>query len=256
MIFRHFAQPIVCGLALLVAAPALADVFAAQPPLGRYDARTIVTGIDGRSRPTGLAICLEDVLVKVSGDRTLRGDKRLAALDPNPLVIGYSYVDRLSGLSHHDEQGSSDRPFYLTARFDRVRVDAQLLALGDVAFDGRRPTVAPLVFVSHGSVAYLLTADGPHAAGQREAMAEAGDRLGVPVHLPTTTELVDGRSLAGLLPLTGTLAWSDTAHGWVGDWSMANGGASHAWRSAGGSYDQAFRAAIGGALGIVAGHLP
>lgn len=253
---RYAMRLIVCGAALLLAGPALADVFALQPALGLYDARTIITGTDNRSRPAGLVTCLVDVLVKVSGDHTLRGDKRLAAVDPSALVTGFSYVDRLSGMAHHDEQGSSDRPFYFTVRFDRARIDAQLRALGDVPYDGQRPTVAPVVFVSHGSEAYLLTADGPHAPGQREAMVEAGDRLGMPVHLPTTTEMVGGRALAGLLPLTGTLAWSDTAHGWIGDWSVTYRGAPHSWRSTSDSYDEAFQAAIGGALGIVAGHAP
>ena len=244
------------GLALLLPAPAVAGVFSSQPPLGLYEARTILTGTDTRSRPAGLAICLEDVLVKVSGDGALRGDRRVAAIDPDALLTDYVYVDRLSGIPHHDDQGSSDRPFYFTARFDRDKVDARLRALGDAPYAGPRPAVVPIVFVAGATASYVLTADGPHAPGQREAMADAGDRLGMPVHLPSTTELVEGRALAGSLALTATLAWSDAAHGWVGDWSLPYRGEPHAWRSSGGSYDAAFQAAVGGALGILSGHAP
>lgn len=243
-------------MALLAATPATAGVFSPQPPLGLYEARTILTGTDTRSRPAGLAICLEDVLVKVSGDGALRGDARVAALDPGALLADFSYVDRFSGIPHHDDQGSSDRPFYFTARFDRDRIDAQLRSLGDAPYTGPRPTLAPVVVVQTARATYVLTSDGPHAAGQRQAMAEAGDRLGLPLHLPTTAELADGKALAGTLPLTGTLAWSDAAHGWVGDWSMPYHEAPHAWHTAGGSYDAAFRAAVQGALGVVAGHAP
>ena len=235
---------------------AAAGVFSPQPPLGLYEARTILTGTDTRSRPAGLAICLEDVLVKVSGDGGLRGDPRVAAIDPGALVIDFSYVDRLSSMSHHDDQGSSDRPFYFTVRFDQARIDAELRRLGDSPYDGARPTVTPVVFVSNAHSAYVLTSNGPHAAGQGDAMADAGDRLGMPVHLPTTAELVDGTALAETLPLTGTLAWSDASHGWVGDWSMSYDSVPHVWHTAAGSYDAAFRAAVQGALGVVAGHAP
>ena len=243
-------------MALVAMVPATAGVFSPQPPLGLYEARTILTGTDTRSRPAGLATCLEDVLVKVSGDGALRGDPRVAALDPAALVADFSYVDRFSGIPHHDDQGSSDRPFYFTARFDRDRIDAAIRGLGDAPYRGPRPTVTPIVFVSNARAAYVLTSDGPHASGQREAIADAGDRLAMPVHLPTTAELVDGTALAATVPLVGTLAWSDAAHGWVGDWSMSYGGTSHEWHSAAGSYDAAFRAAAQGALGVVAGHAP
>lgn len=159
-------------------------------------------------------------------------------------------------MAHHDDQGSSDRPFYLTVRFDRDRIDATLRTLGDAPFAGRRPTVTPVVVVTNTRSAYVLTSGGPHAPGQREALADAADRLGMPVHLPATGQLADGATLAGTGPLTGTPAWSDAAHGWVGDWSMPYHGTPHVWRSEGGSYDLAFRAAMQVALGVVAGHAP
>ena len=251
----RFLRRFVRGLALLAVGPATAGVFSPQPPLGLYEARTILTGTDTRSRPAGLAICLEDVLVKVSGDGALRGDARVAALDPGALIVGFSYVDRFSGIPHHDDQGSSDRPFYFTARFDRDRIDAALRQLGDVPFTGPRPAVVPIVVVTNARASYVLTSDGPHP-DQRDAMADAADRLATPLHLPATAELANGVALAGSLPLTGTLAWSDAAHGWIGDWSVRHDGAVHVWHTAGGSYDAAFRSAMQGALGVVAGHAP
>jgi hypothetical protein len=65
---RMFGAQLVV-LALLAASP---TAYAIQQDitLARYQARTIVTGTDMRSRPAGLAVCLTDVLIKVSGDPT------------------------------------------------------------------------------------------------------------------------------------------------------------------------------------------
>lgn len=67
-----------------------------------------------------------DVLVKVSGDAALAADARLGSVDPSALVAEYDYVDRLSTMSHHDEQGSSYWPFYFIVRFEPSRIDALL----------------------------------------------------------------------------------------------------------------------------------
>src|ERR1700722_13332538 len=45
-----------------------------------YQAMEVVTGTDLRERPRGFAQCLEDVLVKLSGDSRLRGDPRVIAI--------------------------------------------------------------------------------------------------------------------------------------------------------------------------------
>jgi hypothetical protein len=72
---------------LSVAAAAVACcVFASSPAalaadgLSAYQAMEIVTGTDMRERPRGFAMCLEDVLVKLSGDPRLRSDPRVTEL--------------------------------------------------------------------------------------------------------------------------------------------------------------------------------
>jgi hypothetical protein len=49
-----------------------------------YRARTIVTGQGEESRRVGFPVCLEQVLIKVSGDPRLIGDPRVAALGGGP----------------------------------------------------------------------------------------------------------------------------------------------------------------------------
>jgi|HubBroStandDraft_4_1064222.scaffolds.fasta_scaffold943300_2 hypothetical protein len=52
----------------------------AQDAPDLYQSNAIVTGTDMRSRPTGFAQCLRDVLVKLSGEPRLIKDARVAEL--------------------------------------------------------------------------------------------------------------------------------------------------------------------------------
>src|SRR5258708_19647788 len=58
-----------------------------------YQATAIVTGTDMRQRPWGLAQCLREVLVKVSGEPKLPPDPPLPALPkpPQPLLLPFAY---------------------------------------------------------------------------------------------------------------------------------------------------------------------
>ncbi len=251
-----------CMAAAQAAPPAgPAHLYPQPPPLHLYEARVVVTGTDMRSRPAGMAACLVDVLVKVSGDPALIGDPRVAALgrDAARLVAGYDYVDRMSGLKRNDEQGSSDRPYYLTVRFDPARVDAALRSLGVAPLNAPRPALLPVVLVQDATrQVFVLTTDGYHLAGQPEAFADAADRYAMKLRLPKAAELADGAALSGpdLLPVTGTLAWSDAAHGWVAHWDASWRGRAADWGVSGVGFDEAFRVAVRGALGLVAGHPP
>src|SRR5215470_7220269 len=86
----------------------LARAGAAVEVADLYQGQTIVTGEGEANRPLGFAECLEDVLVKVSGDPQLIGDPAATALGRNaaPLVAEFRYHDRMSGIPHHDEQGT------------------------------------------------------------------------------------------------------------------------------------------------------
>ena len=236
-------------------------VYPQPPPLHLYEGRVVVTGTDMRSRPSGMAQCLADVLVQVSGDPGLLTDPRAIALGGNAasLVSSFDYVDRMSGMRHNDEQGSSDRPYYLTVRFGHARLDAALRALGDAPYTGPRPTLLPVVLVRDARQRdFVLTPDGFHLLGQPEAFAAAADRYAMAVRLPKAAELTNGAVLSGpgLLPVSGTLLWSDAAHGWIATWQARWHGRGAHWENTGVSFDEAFRSAVRGALGLAAGHPP
>ena len=200
---------------LLVAAPALAAQ--QDPHLDRYEARTIVTGTDLRSRPAGLAACLADVLAKVSGDPTVLDDPRLPALESHAAdyATGFDYWDRMSGIPHHDEQGSSDRPYNLTVRFDPGRIDAALRDLGRTPWAGARPALLLGVHVVGARDEFDVTADESRAAGMRAALADAAEKYAMRVIVPA-----DPSAAAAGVPLTGTLVLSEAALGWVADWHL------------------------------------
>jgi hypothetical protein len=92
----------------------------------------VVTGTDERNRPLGFKLCFEDVLVKVSGDPSVVRDSRFETLAANAgqYVLTFSYRDRLEGKSVHDEQGTYDRPHFLTCQFDPHKIDSVLKNLG------------------------------------------------------------------------------------------------------------------------------
>lgn len=237
-----------------------AHLYPQPPPLKLYEARVVVTGTDMRSRPAGLAACLADVLVKVSGDPALLHDPRVAALGPGAreFAYGYDYVDRMAGLKVGDSQGTSDRPYYLTVHFIPERVDAALRQLGEAPYTGKRPTLLPIVLVEGARQTFVLTSDGYHFYGQPDAFADAADRYFMKLHLPRAGELADGDALASadLLPVTGTLVWSDVEHGWIARWNADWQGHSAHWGVSGVGFDVAFRDAVAGALALVSGHAP
>ena len=219
--------------------------------------------VDQRDRPQaggpplGLAVCLADVLAKVSSDATVLNEPRLAALRPETLIADYDYVDRVGGLPHRDEEGSSDRPFWLTVRFDPARLDAALHELGRIPFTGPRATVVPVVTVRRADTLFVLTSDAPQGADHRAALAAAADRVDIAMRLPTAAEIADQiAQTADILPLTGVLTWSAAAHGWVANWVTEWQGHAHQWEARGISFDEAYRVGMRGALGLMAGFPP
>lgn len=238
-----------CVLALLPAARVAAQALPPSP----YSARTIVTGMDPRSRPEGLARCLRDVLVAASGNPAWLDDPRVDRLAPDPaaLLQDLAYLDRMSDQPRHDEQGTRDRPYDLIAWFDPARIDALLAQLGDRPWKGERPALAVQVqVVSRGGAAFPLLADGDPDERFRGALLAAAARAGMRVSLPRA----DG-GLPGGVPVTGTLRWSDAEYGWVGEWTMDRDGPQR-WRVAGVSYDEAFRSLVRGAAQLLSGHGP
>jgi uncharacterized protein len=253
---RAFLRALIMLTALLATLPACAapqDI-----ALGRYEARTIVTGTDLRSRPTGLGMCLIDVLVKVSGDPAIASDPRAVALAAHAadFVADFDYWDRMSGIPHHDEQGSYDRPYNLTVRFVPGRIDAALRDLGRAAWPDPRPEIVPLIHVRTANGAFDLTDAEPRADGMRAALAESGERYGMRVRIGTAAESWTERPPASpqRVVVLGSLVLSDAALGWVGKWHVDWQGRGYDWGLSGVNFDEAFRQAVRGATQIVSGH--
>jgi hypothetical protein len=234
-------------------APATAR--AADDSQNIYIARAIVTGTDERDRPRGLAICLGEVLVNVSGDPNILARPGAASIlaHAESLAVSLNYFDRMGFLHKHDEQGTRDRPFTLTATFDPAKVAAALRRLGETPRKGARPAVLLVIQVHGYSGDFALNA-GP-ATGydtpelMRAAIDDAAWQYKLPVTLPASANAAPA---AGMMVVKGSLTWSDANYGWIATWS-ADG--AH-WGERGVSFDVAFRAALAGALGLASGHLP
>ena len=242
-----------------------------------YQARTLVTGqtVDGRG--PAIVRCFTEVLVKVSGDARMLTDPRVAAAAKaaGTLVKDFRYRDLMADLPTNDEQGTRDRPYELTVTFDPAGIDAVLHTLGRKPWTADRPRLAVFLNVRQGTVAYMLAADGSLGSGMREALAQAGERVGLRVLLPSQGVL-DGsglrgapwpapsrqalaaaaRSAGGDVAIGGRLVWNEAALGWIADWELAAQGRTYRWRLRGVSFDEAFRGAMRGAAQILSGHGP
>lgn len=252
---------------LLVLSP-----FAGAGAAELYRARTIVTGQGEESRAAGFALCLQEVLVKVSGDPRLAADPRAGALaaEAAAFVSAFRYRDRMEGIPVHDEQGTRDRPHDLTVDFDPARIDAALRDLGREPWTAPRPPLMLLVAVRNADTAFVLTADGARGRDMREALAAAGDRFGLDLALPDEAAIaaagLDATALAAADPaaladiadpafvLVGSLDWSPEALGWIAGWRLQAKGATHRWTIRGVSFDEAFRSAAGGGALILSGN--
>ena len=240
----------------------------AQQAGALYQATVIVTGTDMRSRPTGFAQCLGQVLAKVSGEPRLQDDPRTSELaaHADALVASFDYVDRMSGIKIHDEQGTEDRPYFLTVHFDPARIDKALAELGERPWRGERPVVVPVLAVRGFSASYLLSAENPAAADQRAAFADAARVYGVELRIPAEAELAGWGVVVGQFPshytpsspdqalVAGTLEFQQAAPGWVGSWRMRWGGADYEWGIRGVNYDEAFRDIVRGVVRVASGH--
>jgi uncharacterized protein len=230
-----------------------------------YQGRAFVTGQDEADRGRGFALCLEEVLVKVSGDPSLTEDARLMALKEQAarFVAAFSYRDRMAGLPTHDEQGTRERPYDLFVTFDRGDIDAALRSLGREPWLTARPLVVVVLGVEDAQSRYVLTSDGERGLGQRQALAAAATERGLPLLVPSTSAskaltfsdaaagTVAAKALGGDVALTGTLVWAENLLGWVAEWRLVWRSTTYRWRVDGVSFDDAFRNAVDGAERIL-----
>lgn len=268
---------------LLAAVPArAADVIGAEGG-GLYRATVIVTGSE-ETRHAGLRQAFLEVLAKVSGDPRLVGDPAAALVAEHALaeapaaVSGLSYRDRMEGIPVHDEQGSRDRPYDLTADFDPARVDTALASLGRTPWPQPRPAVLAIVTARRGDIEFVLSGDGSRGRDMVEALTVAAERMALPTVIPDAAVLkrLGSLSQAALFTpgpefadttlrvgadatLIGILIWSDTDRGWIAEWHLETGQEPGAapptrWTVRGVSFDAAFRNGIGGAAQVLSGN--
>ncbi len=174
----------------------------AQDAPDLYQSTAIVTGTDMRSRPTGFAQCLRDVLVKVSGEPRLIKDARVAELGrhADAFVVSFSYVDVMAGIPVHDDQGTYDRPHYLTVKFDPAHIDHALADLGETPWRGERPVVVPMLSMRRYGPPFLLGAELPAGADERASLAERAEEFGLTARFPTEAELSAWGAAPGHIP--------------------------------------------------------
>ncbi|HET8667560.1 MAG TPA: DUF2066 domain-containing protein [Terriglobales bacterium] len=240
-----------------------------------YTTRAVVTGTDERDRPCGFRLCFEDVVVKVSGDASILSDRRFTALAAaaGQYVSTFSYRDLFEGKPVHDEQGTYDRPHFLTCQFDPQKIDGVLNMLGRKPWLGHRPRLVMILIVHGRTNSGLLSRDGDFDPDMREALANAAQRYALTVNLPSvadlqlnqiniaTAEIATADRLLRVaelsdseLPLVGDLRWSDAALGWIASWSLAVNGQRQRWSVSGVNYDEAFRNAVRGAARMLSGN--
>lgn len=236
-----------------------------------YQAKVLVTGQRPETRLPALERGLADVLVKLSGDPDILGDP--AAAGPmrkaEAYVDSFRYRDLMEGIPVHDEQGTRDRPYELTIDFAPRKIDGVLRQLGRESWTGARPRLAVLLAVEFDEVTYLLAADGGRGRDQRESLATAAWKYGLPIVLPTAQALAasgltvgnlesaDGDKVETVLKetggdagLVGRLTWSREALGWIAEWRLG----PDRWQVRGVNFDEAFRNAMSGALRSLSGH--
>jgi len=239
-----------------------------------YEAQAIVTGQREPERLHAFPDCLEDALVKVSGDPRLIGDPRLVPLKANAadLVASFRYHDRMSGIPVHDEQGTRDRPYDLIVSFEAAKIDAALRSLGLEPWEKPRPRLALFIGVQNGPTPYLLTSDGERGLEQKLSLEAAAYKRGMSIVLPSSSVLaaadvrfdrlsaIDlqrwqalGKDAGGEAALVGKLYWIEQEFGWRADWRLVWQG-DHRWQIRGVNFDAAFRNAMEGSAQILSGH--
>ncbi|MFB9985382.1 DUF2066 domain-containing protein [Mesorhizobium kowhaii] len=240
-----------------------------------YQSQTIVTGQGEPNRQAGFKICLDAVLVRVSGDQRLLAKPEMTALrdKAGSFVTGFRYRDCMEGIPVHDEQGTHDRPHDLYCQYTPATIDPVLASLGSKPWLTKRPRLAVFLATEQGIRHFALDADDKRGELMRESFGNAASPLAMQVAFPTAALLsqagLDDRTLrdasmakldtvakkAGAdQALSGSIVWSDKEFGWIADWRLAMAGKTYTWQVRGVSFDEAFRIAIKGAAQILSGN--
>lgn len=262
-------------LLTLGGALALGQPAAAYGSRGLYRGRTIVTGRRPETRIPGMVRTLGQALVRVSGDDRLAGHPLFAefATAPERAVIDYTYRDLYAFRPIKDEQGTRDRPYEMTVRYDPLKIDAMLAKMGSRPWLAPRPRLVVFLAVHHIGSAFMLSSMADQGELMRQSFQDAAWNAAMDVVIPSPEAIakaaltVDGtpstavssllpfveRKL-GQVPLVGTLDWSKELLAWKATWRLAADGKEQHWAIAGVNFDAAFRNGVGGAAQILSGH--
>lgn len=247
----------------LVLALAFAGPLLASDSADLYTVTSVTSGTGEKNRDRALGPSLADVLVKVSGDPSLLEDPRVAAMQEKAgtFVATYDYRDLLNNRPPNHEQGTYDRPQYLTTTFDKAVIDAALKSLGRKPWLSRPRIVVFLSVETMKGDRFSVDSEGAGMeADMRGALMSAADRAGIPLMLPAQTTPTGhepddaAKANGGGAALYGRMAWRAEAKGWVADWTLASGGRDYRWRDSGVGFDDAFRNAMRGTAQILSGN--
>jgi hypothetical protein len=127
-----------------------------------------------------------------------------------------------------------------------------------------------LLGIADATTRYVLAVDGERGEGQRQSLAAAAAKRGLPIVLPRSHDLAaDGvtydvlvkserapiesaaKDAGGEVALVGTLVWNEAMPGWTADWHLSQQGKDVHWRASDTSFDDAFRHAVEGAEQIL-----
>lgn len=237
-----------------------------------YRSQTLITGQLEPNRLIGFAVCLEQVLIKVSGAISLAGDSRLepykkAAKD---FVRAYEYRDEKLGKPKNDEQGTRDRSFYLIVDFDETSINETLAALGLKPWLAKRPVLGLFIEMNPGARTYVVTSDSAETDLQRASLRNAADRRGMQFVLPTSAaiaklpaEALAAKPASALTPvaaghggevaLVARLVWDDSALQWNNEWRFDWQDKPYRWQFRSETFDEGFRRGIGNAAEVLSG---
>jgi hypothetical protein len=263
--------------ARLAAIPALAALLLAvapPPPQTLYQSMYVVSGKAPERRVVGFQEALRRLVVKLSGDYRLADNPTVAKMIEHAAdyVVDFSYLDLKQGIKLSDEQGSYDRPHYLTVTFDQARIDKALKGLHRKVW-ATRPTLVIFLGVHREPKSYVVNADDARDELMRESAANASLLYSVPIVFPPEAAVAASlptfgaalranpadldtaaKAAGGDAAIVGTLDWSDADHGWIADWTITKDGKPVHWQKKGISFDDAFREGLSGAALALSGN--
>ena len=206
-----------------------------------YSATVIVTGRDNLAeRERGIRAALPLVLAKVSADPAI-GDRASAAElsdEAGAMVVGYDYRDRKEGIQIADEQGTRERSFEFTVRFDPPAIDGILADLGATPWPEPRPALAVSLTIDDGASSYLLARNSEKGYGQRAAFDDESEKLGLDVRLPGDAEAIGAATLEGHMAVTPQGYWGT-------EWRIAAAGVDEHFELPPTTFDDSIAAALG-----------